>query len=122
MLLYIRQTYYINMFQCHACYTDFDARGITANIQWFRKEKCPNCGCDIGIDFDPENFAPLDYKEPVVEDEPDLDEEVSSYIEQIDFNDFTVAELKEELTELGLSTKGKKSVLAKRLEEFLKEE
>ena len=113
------------MFQCHACSTDYDARGITANIQWFRREKCPNCGCDIGIDFDPEDFAPpiyQDYKEPVVEDEPDLDEEVLSYIEQIDFNDFTVAELKEELTELGLSTKGKKSVLAKRLEEFLKEE
>ena len=32
------------------------------------------------------------------------------------------SQLKEELTELGLSTKGKKSVLSKRLEEFLKEE
>ena len=106
------------MFQCHACYTDYDAGGITANINWFRREKCPNCGCDIGIDFDPEDFAPpiyMDYKEPVVEDEPDLDEEV-------DFNNFTVAELKEELTELGLSTKGKKAKLRKRLEEFLKEE
>jgi len=109
------------MFQCHACYTDYDASGVTANIQWFRREKCPNCGCDIGIDFNVENYAPAVIpKEP--EPEPDVEEEVSSYIEQIDFNDFTVAELKEELTELGLSTKGKKSVLSKRLEEFLKEE
>ena len=109
------------MFQCHACYTDFDARGITANIKWFRREKCPNCGCDIGIDFNVENYAPaVIQKEP--EPEPDVEEEVRSYIEQIDFNDFTVAELKEELTGLGLSTKGKKSVLIKRLEGFLKEE
>jgi len=107
------------MFQCHACYTDYDASGVTANIQWFRREKCPNCGCDIGIDFNVEDYAPaVIQKEP----EPDVEEEVRSYIEQIDFDDFTVAELKEELTELGLSTKGKKSVLSKRLEEFLKEE
>ena len=53
------------MFECHACYASYDASGITANIDWFRKENCPSCGCAMGDDR-PSVVVPREMTAPVV--------------------------------------------------------
>jgi|TARA_Y100000310_G_scaffold238998_1_gene242541 hypothetical protein len=64
------------------------------------------------------NFNLDEYKKTV---KPELEPEPEEVEEEIDLNNFTMAELKEELTELGLSIKGKKTTLIKRLEKSLED-
>jgi|TARA_R100001530_G_scaffold103144_1_gene71774 hypothetical protein len=64
------------------------------------------------------NFNLDEYKKTV---KPEPEPEPEEVEEEIDLNNFTMAELKEELTELGLSIKGKKTTLIKRLEKSLED-
>jgi len=113
MLLYITTTLNIIMFKCPytSCDAIYQGDEIFANLSFFNRGVCPKCAKQVDINFDLGDYTSK------VEPEPEL-EEVE---ESVDLNEFTVAELKEELTELGLSIKGKKTTLIKRLEEFLED-
>ena len=116
MLLYITTTDNICMFRCPytSCDGIFQGKEISDNLSFFRRGVCPKCAkqVDVGFDLNEYTFSPV-----IPEPEP---EEVEGD-DEIDFSTFTVAQLKDELKELGLSTKGKKSKLIERLEDFLED-
>ncbi|MAH44824.1 hypothetical protein CMI37_03295 [Candidatus Pacearchaeota archaeon] len=111
MLLYITTTDNICMFRCPytSCDGLFQGGEITDNLSFFKRGVCPKCAKQVEVRFDLDDYKPS----PVAPDpQPEEDDE-------FDFSTFTVAQLKDELEELGLSIKGKKSKLVERLEDFL---
>ena len=103
------------MFKCpfSSCDAIYQGNEISNNLSAFNKGVCPKCARQVDINFNLDEYKKTVKPEP--EPEP---EEVE---EEIDLNNFTMAELKEELTELGLSIKGKKTTLIKRLEKSLED-
>jgi len=103
------------MFKCpfSSCDAIYQGKEISDNLSAFNKGVCPKCARQVDVNFN------LDEYKKIVKPEPEPEPEEIE--EEIDLNNFTVAELKEELTELGLSIKGKKTTLIKRLEEFLED-
>jgi len=110
------------MFQCpySSCGAIFDDSGIRDNLMRFKQGQCPRCVKEISVDFDLSKYgsAPVpEVIEEILEDVPES-EVVSETIETEEENweDCTVSELKKALKKRGLSTKGKKATLLKRLE------
>tara|TARA_Y100000034_G_C6875789_1_gene400489 strand:- start:1472 stop:1831 length:360 start_codon:yes stop_codon:yes gene_type:complete len=112
------------MFKCpySDCCQVFTKDEIRKNLRpYFRNGICPTCGRSVDIDVS--GFSPLvavAKPEPEPESSPELpydpdmvEEEVE---EVIDWGSCTVAQLKEALTERGLSSSGKKADLLERLE------
>ena len=103
------------MFKCpySDCCQVFTKDEIRKNLRpYFRNGICPTCGRSVDIDVSGFS-APAPVAKPEPEPEPEPEEEPE---EVIDWGSCTVAQLKEALTERGLSTSGKKADLLERLE------
>jgi len=91
------------------CCQEFSKGDIGDNWKEFQSGYCPKCGNQAeggwGINVDDYRTVKAAAPEPEVVD-----------TEEIDWASCTVSQLKEALEILGLSTKGKKSVLVERLE------
>tara|TARA_R110000824_G_scaffold100285_1_gene238501 strand:- start:7779 stop:8114 length:336 start_codon:yes stop_codon:yes gene_type:complete len=109
------------MFQCpySSCGAIFDDSGIRNNLMRFQQGQCPRCAKEISVDFDLSEYGSTPVPkviEEILEDIPES-EVVSETIEtEEDWENCTVSELKKALKKRGLSTKGKKTTLLKRLE------
>ena len=108
------------MFQCphNNCGAVLDENAMAANLSLLKRGLCPRCARETNLDLDLSKFESAVAPAPKVIEEI-LEEIPESEIvtEEVNWENSTVAELKEALKERGLSTKGKKATLLKRLEE-----
>ncbi len=106
------------MFQCpySSCGAFFDSDGDRNNLMRFNQGQCPRCAKEISVEFDLsqyKNASAPEVIEEILEEVP----ESEIVTEEVDWENCTVSQLKDALKERGLSTKGKKAALLKRLEE-----
>lgn len=108
------------MFQCphNNCNAVLDENIIKANLSLVKRGLCPRCAQETGLDLDLSKYesAPVTVPE-VIEEILEEIPESEIVTEEVDWESYTITQLKEALKERGLSIKGKKATLLKRLEE-----
>jgi len=108
------------MFRCpyNNCNAVLDEKAMAANLSILKRGLCPRCVKEIGLNLDLSKYEKAPAPVPEVINEI-LEEIPESEVvtEEVDWKSYTIAQLKEALEERGLSTKGKKATLLKRLEE-----